>query len=57
MNQNCRKKMLAAIVLSSMLFCPMIAAAQVSWVKDFDDAQKQAAREKKFLLLDISASW
>ena len=31
--------------------------SQVAWVKDFDAALKQAASEKKFIILDISASW
>jgi hypothetical protein len=36
---------------------PNLAMAQVAWVKGFDDALKQAAKEKKFIVLDISASW
>jgi len=30
--------------------------AQISWVKDFDDALKQAAAEKKCVVLDLSSS-
>jgi len=32
------------------------AAAQVAWVKGLDAALKQAAAEKKFVVLDISES-
>ena len=39
------------------LFSPAFATAQVPWVKDFNTALKQAAKEKKFVVLDISASW
>lgn len=38
-------------------FSPFVAIAQVAWVKGFDAALQQAAREKKFVILDISASW
>jgi hypothetical protein len=40
-----------------MVLIPMMAVAQVAWVKSFDDALKQASREKKFIVMDISASW
>jgi hypothetical protein len=36
---------------------PNLAMAQVAWVSSLDDALKQAAKEKKFVVLDISASW
>jgi uncharacterized protein YyaL (SSP411 family) len=36
---------------------PALVVAQVAWVKSFDDALKQAAKENKFIVLDISASW
>ena len=39
------------------LFTPILAVAQIAWSKNFNDALKQAAREKKFIVLDISASW
>jgi len=39
------------------LFSPAFATAQVPWVQNFNDALKQAAKEKKFVVLDISASW
>jgi hypothetical protein len=40
-----------------MVLIPMIAVAQVAWVKSFDEALQQASREKKFVVLDMSASW
>lgn len=36
---------------------PTVATAQVAWVKTYDEALKQASREKKFVVLDMSASW
>ena len=39
------------------LLAPVLAHAQVAFVKDFNDALKQAAKERKFVILDISASW
>ena len=47
----------AASALSLLLLAPVLAAAQVAWVKSYDDALKQAASQKKFVLLDISATW
>ena len=49
----------------SLLFIPLLVffwepsflAAQVSWVKNLDDALRRAAMEKKCVVLDISASW
>jgi len=41
----------------SFAFSPVAAMAQMAWVKGFDAALLQAAREKKFVILDISASW
>jgi hypothetical protein len=40
-----------------MVLLPMMAVAQVAWVKTFDEALKQASKEKKFVVLDMSASW
>jgi hypothetical protein len=57
MNLISRKKSIMAAVLSLFVLAPMLAIAQVAWVKDFDAALKQAARENKFIVLDISASW
>jgi hypothetical protein len=45
------------VLLFSFAFSPVVATAQVAWVKGFDAALQQAAREKKFVILDISASW
>ncbi len=47
---------LTVLILFSLL-APGLSLAQVAWVKKFDDAKKQAAIEKKFLVLDFSASW
>jgi hypothetical protein len=57
MNLISRKKSIMAAILSLFVLAPMLAIAQVAWVKDFDTALKQAARENKFIVLDISASW
>lgn len=57
MNLNCRKKALAVAAVSMMLLGAASDVAQVAWVKDFDSALKQAAKEKKFIFLDLSASW
>jgi hypothetical protein len=46
-----------AIGLALMILGHGIAVAQVVWVKSFDEALKQAAREKKTIILDVSASW
>jgi len=45
------------IALALFVFVPVFAGAQVAWVKDFNAALKQAAKENKFVVLDISASW
>jgi hypothetical protein len=52
-----RNKKVFLIALALLVFVPIFASAQVAWVKDFNAALKQAAKEKKFLVLDISASW
>jgi len=52
-----RNKKLLMIALASFILAPVLALAQVAWVKNFDAALKQAAKEKKFVILDISASW
>lgn len=44
-------------ILCLMILAPTIALAQVAWVKTFDGALKQASRERKFIVLDMSASW
>lgn len=43
--------------MAAILSLPLFAIAQISWVKSFDAAVKQAAKEKKFIVLDVSASW
>ncbi len=60
MPQYCRSRSLFGIVLSLVILGVLgqgIAVAQVDWAKTFDGALKQAAREKKFFILDVSASW
>jgi len=46
-----------AVSLAFCIIAPILATAQVAWVKSYDAALKQAAREKKFIVLDVSASW
>jgi hypothetical protein len=48
---------LILLMALSFAFSPVVAMAQVAWIKGFDAALQQAAREKKFVILDISASW
>jgi len=38
------------------VFEPAVSIAQISWVKNFDEALKQAAAEKKCVVLDLSLS-
>jgi hypothetical protein len=52
-----RNRKFLMIAWALFIFAPMLAVAQVAWVKSFDAALKQAAKEKKFVILDISASW
>jgi thiol:disulfide interchange protein len=52
-----RGRMTVATLAALCVLAPILALAQVAWVKDFHAALKQAAREKKFIVLDISASW
>jgi thiol-disulfide isomerase/thioredoxin len=42
----------AVLLLSAVSF-----AGEVAWVKNYDDALKQAGEQKKFVVLDMSASW
>ena len=46
-----------ALAIGFTILIPTIALAQVAWIKTFDEALKQASREKKFIVLDMSASW
>ncbi len=50
-----RKCLASAVCL--ILIIPVITYAQVAWIKTFDEALKQASKEKKFIVLDMSASW
>ena len=43
--------------LLAVLFAHSLCLAQVAWVERYDDALKQAADQKKFLVVDLSASW
>jgi len=51
------KKSVMFIPVLVFFFQPGLLVGQVSWVKNFDDALKQASAEKKCLVLDLSASW
>ena len=53
----CKNKLIFGVFWGIFFVAPMMSMAQVAWVKDFDAALKQAATEKKFLVLDMSASW
>ena len=50
-------KRVLVILIGAVLCMPILSMAQVDWVKDYDTALKQAAKENKFVVLDISASW
>ncbi len=52
-----RNQKVFLIALALFVLAPVFAGAQVAWVKDFNAALKQAAKENKFVVLDISASW
>jgi hypothetical protein len=43
--------------LLSFVVAPIVAMEEMAWVKSFDAALQQAASEKKFVILDISASY
>ena len=57
MLQLCRTRKYFALALALLIFSQGVAVAQVAWVKTFDEALKQAAKEKKSIILDVSASW
>ena len=57
MNRISRKIITVAAILSVLILTISLATAQIAWVKDFDSALKQAGKEKKFIFLDLSASW
>ena len=50
-------KKILMILLAICMAPSIFAGAQIAWVKTFKEALKQAANEKKFIVLDISASW
>jgi hypothetical protein len=52
-----RNRMILMAAWAAVFFAPILAIAQVSWVKDFSAALKQAEKENKFIVLDVSASW
>lgn len=52
-----RNQKVFLIALELFVLAPVFASAQVAWVKDFNAALKQVAKENKFVVLDISASW
>jgi hypothetical protein len=57
---NAHRKKAAWLTLLPLLlyvFTPVAAVAQVTWAKSFNGALQQAAKEKKYIVLDISASW
>ncbi len=43
--------------LAVLFLIPVFSAAEVAFQKDFNAALKQAQREKKFIVLDMSATW
>jgi len=54
---HCWKTRYIAIFFSFLFLIPIFSMAQVAFQKDFNAALKQAAQEKKFIVLEISASW
>ncbi len=52
-----RKQKVFLIALALFVLAPVFASDQVAWVKDFKSALNQGAKENKFVVLDISASW
>lgn len=57
MLQRIKAAWMILLLVCSFAFSPVLAMAQLAWVKGFDAALQQAVREKKFLILDISASY
>ena len=52
---SCRTRL--SLLLLPILVLTVPSPAQVAWVKKYDDALKQAAEQKKFVVIDFSASW
>jgi hypothetical protein len=57
MFQFFRVRRLLAIAIPLLILGQSAAFAQVAWVRNLDTALKQAAKEKKFVVLDFSATW
>ena len=57
MSRYRRKILVTQAVLLVLLITPILAAAQVDWAKSFDSALNKAAKEEKFIVLDLSATW
>jgi len=57
MNLRRQYRNIPILILAICLIAPAMATAQVAWVKSYSEALKQAAKEKKFIVLDVSASW
>jgi len=45
------------LVLAVLMLSTLSLAGEVAWVKNYDDALKQARQQKKSVVLDMSASW
>jgi hypothetical protein len=52
-----RCRIIPIVLLAIFMIAPVVAMAQVAWVKSFSAAVKQASKEKKFIVLDVSATW
>ena len=52
-----RKIAIASVMMSFAVLMPTLSCAQVDWAEDWDSALKTAAREDKFIVLDVSATW
>ena len=52
-----RHARISLLSLLAVMFVYSICTAQVAWVERYDDALKQAAAQKKFVVVDLSASW
>ncbi len=55
----CRGSRFLALAFLFTILAPVLSMAQVQmqWIKNYDEALRQAAKEKKFIVLDVSASW
>lgn len=52
------RRRLFGLILAALPFtAPVLCQAQVAWVKDYNAALKQAAKEDKFVVLDMSTTW